>query len=591
MKEHKAAPIALFFGVGIFIVFLAAALFVWLQGQSRGWSRDSRIMLELCLLSSLLLCLILVKYFEAVTLWVASLHGMRWQQRYDHHRSTKPGNAPIEAAPTAFASLRDRLRSVHGYRWRYRDRWLLVSGDDLLIDRLAPGLRKNGYAIQHGTVLLHAGSGGQEWLKHIHRMRRRPIDATVAVISASQLSTKALDTEPLDTDALVNRLAQQNRTLGFSAPAYVLNAVEVDGSVPALIEPVMCSWSTRFNNVRGVEASLTDLSDRLADAGVQHLSERNDEACLAQLSQQVARRAEALSRLVSQLCNSRTWRTTVFGVIFTPLFKQQRADAANVPHAPSSFAQPTWHVIAAHSRTVHGRRVGFSLLHVAAWSATALAAVWIAGTLVSVAANRNAIQTASSTIAKLAAPRDTTQATQTLDTLQKQIATLEARQRDGAPWYTRFGLNHDAALLSATWPAYEAANNRILMQPIRTKLESDLRQLGSLTDQELASGGEAQVKGAYSTLKSYLMLAEPKHADSGFLIPQSMATDQPARPERSSVNPGNWRDLTQLLVAFHANHLHQRPSLAITPDTTLIATARQTLVSVMGLQNSTDTVY
>jgi type VI secretion system protein ImpL len=546
----------------------------------------------LCLLSGLLLCLILVKYFEAVTLWVASLHGMRWQQRYDHYRSTKPGSASIDAAPIAFASLRDRLRSMHGFRWRYRDRWLLVSGDDLLIDRLAPGLRKNGNVIQEGTVLLHAGSGGQEWLKRIRRMRLcRPIDATVAVISASQLSTKALDTEPLDTDALVNRLAQQNRTLGFSAPAYVLNAVEVDGSVPALIEPVMCSWSTRFNNVRGVEASLTDLSDRLADAGLQRLSERNDEACLAQLSQQVARRADALSRLVSQLCNSRTWRTTVFSVIFTPLFKQQRADAPNVPHAPSSFAQPTWHVIAAHSRTVHGRRVGFSLLHVAAWSATALAAVWIAGTLVSVGANRNAIQTASSTIAKLAAPRDTTQATQTLDTLQKQIATLEARQRDGAPWYTRFGLNHDASLLSAAWPAYEAANNRILIQPLRIKLEADLRQLGSLTDQELASGGDAQVKGAYGTLKSYLMLAEPKRADSGFLISQLMATDQPVRPEQSSVNPGNWRDLTQRLVTFHANHLPQRPSLAITPDTTLIATARQTLVSVMGLQNSTDTVY
>jgi type VI secretion system protein ImpL len=592
MKEHKAAPIALFFGVGIFVVFLAAALFVWFKGQSRGWSRDSRIMLELCLLSGLLLCLILVKYFEAVTLWVASLHGMRWQQRYDHHRSTKPGSAPIDAAPTAFASLRDRLRSMHGFRWRYRDRWLLVSGDDLLIDRLAPSLRKNGYVIQEGTVLLHAGSGGQESFKRIRRMRRcRPIDATVAVISASQLSTKALDTEPLDADAFVNRLAHQNRTLGFSAPAYVLNAVEVDGSVPALIEPVMCSWSTRSNNARGIEASLTDLSDRLADAGVQRLSERNDEACLAQLSQQVARRAEALSRLVSQLCNSRTWRTAVFGVIFTPLFKPLPAGAANLPSPPSSFAQPTWQAIAAHSRTVHGRRVGFSLTRIAAWSAIALAAVWIAGTLVSVAANRNAIQTASTTIAKLAAPHDTTQATQNLDTLQKQIVTLEARQHDGAPWYTRFGLNHDASLLSAVWPTYEAANNRILIQPIRTKLEADLRLLGSLTDQELASGGDAQVKGAYSTLKSYLMLAEPQHTDSGFLIPQLLGTDQPARPERSSINPGSWRDLTQRLVAFHANHLHQRPSLAITPDTTLISTARQTLVSVMGLQNSTDTVY
>ncbi|SAL44697.1 ImcF domain-containing protein [Caballeronia udeis] len=353
----------------------------------------------------------------------------------------------------------------------------------------------------------------------------------------------------------------------------------------------MCSWSTRSNNSRGVEASLTDLSERLADAGVQRLSESKEEACLAQLSQQVARRAEALSQLVSQLCNSRTRRTTVFGVVFTPLFKQQLLGGANATQAPSVLAQPTWHAIAAHSRTVHGRPVGFSFSRVAAWSAIALAAVWITGTLVSVAANRNAIQTASTTIAKLAAARDATQATQNLDVLQNQIATLEARQRDGAPWYARFGLNHDAALLSAAWPAYEVANNRILMQPLRTKVESDLRQLGSLTDQELASGGDAQVKRAYSTLKSYLMLTEPKRVDSGFLIPQLLAAGQPARPGSSALNPSNWRDVTQRLVAFHANHLRQRPSLAITPDATLITTARQTLVSVMGLRNSTDTVY
>jgi type VI secretion system protein ImpL len=595
MKEHKAAPIALTIGVCISLVFLIAALFVWFKGHSHGWSRDSRIMIELCLLSGLLLCLILVKYFEAVTLWVASLHGMRWQQRYDLSRSTKSVNAPIGATPSAFASLRDRLRSVHGYRWRYRDRWLLVSGDDLLIDRLAPGLRKNGYAIEQGTVLLHAGSGAQvnhEWLKRIRRTRRyRPIDAIVAIVSANQFSEKDLGAETTNADILVDRLAEQNRTLGFSAPAYVLNAIDVDGPVPTMIEPAMCSWSTRSNNTRSVEASLTDLSELLADAGVQRLSERKEEACLAQLSQEVARRAKPLSQLVSQLCNLRTCRTAAFGVVFTPLFKQQAGGAVNPLHAPTALAQPAWHAIAAHSRTVHGRPVGFSFSRVVAWSAIALAAVWIAGTRVSAAANRNAIQNASTTIAKLAAPRDATQAAQNLDTLQNQITTLEARQRDGAPWYSRFGLNHDTALLSVTWPAYEVANNRILIQPLRTKLESDLRQLGSLTDQELASGGDSQVKRAYSTLKSYLMLAEPKHADSGFLIPQLLATDQPARPEPSALNSENWRDVTQRLVEFHANHLRQRPSLAITPDATLIATARQTLVSVMGLQNSTDTVY
>ncbi len=586
MKDHKPAAVALCIGVGIFIVFLAAALLVWFQGQSHGWSRDSRIMIELCLLSGLLLCLMLVKYFEAVTLWVASLHAMRWLQHYDRHHSAKSGDTSSETAPTAFANLRDRLRSVHGYRWRYRDRWLLVSGDDLLLDKLAPGLRKSGYVIERGAVLIYGGGDqdNQEWLKRIRRMRRRrPIDATVAVIFAGESSKAALD-----TDALVNRLAQQNRTLGFSAPAYVLNAVEVDGSAPALIQPVLCSWSSRSTDAHRIDVSLAELSDRLADAGVQRLAEHNDEAYLAQLSQHVARQAPALSGLVAKACNSRAWRTTVFGVLFTPLFKQQPSGAVD---APSALAQPTWNAIAAHSRTVHGRRVGFSLSRVAEWSAIALAAIWIVGTLVSTVANRSAIQTASTTIIKLAAPHDATQAALNLDTLQKQIGTLEARQRDGAPRYTRFGLNRDAALLSAAWPAYETASSRILIQPVRTKLEADLQQLGSLTDQELASGGEAQVKGAYSTLKSYLMLAEPQHADSNFLTPRLMATDQPARPEPSTLNPDNWRDLTQRLVTFHANHLRQRSSLAITPDATLISTARQTLVSVMGLQNSTDTVY
>ena len=184
----------------------------------------------------------------------------------------------------------------------------------------------------------------------------------------------------------------------------------------------------------------------------------------------------------------------------------------------------------------------------------------------------------------------------TLDSLQKQLDTLEIRQHEGAPWTTRFGLNRDAALYAALWPAYESGGGRLLIAPIREKLEQRLRQLASLSDAEIASGGDAQVKSAYDTLKTYLMLAKPERANAAFLTPQLIATATPARPLNSPLSEGAWQDLRQHLIAFYANHLGKRvtaegTSLSIIPDASLVGATRQTVIGVRGIQNSTDAVY
>jgi len=581
-----------FAGYWVFIgsVTVGMAVLAYFKGSAIDPSPLTRVIGVLLIGAALLL---VRGGLTAAWRYVASRSPGRNAGRYERDPAAKLGaTKPVEIDLLSQRVSRFKLsmQQAYGWRWRYQQPWLLVTGDQATAEILYPGLSTTGWAVTPEVVLFYAGTADpsdENWLKRIRGIRpRRPVDATVQIVHVSDANK-----EPIEGDALAHCLFSQSRSLGWAAPAYLLNAVDVDGGTPQSAEAVACTWSSRTAAAGQSVFAFTTLSRELADAGTQHLGQDRADRYRARLSQHIETHGAALSALVSKLNRARSWKTSVVGVFFTPLFKQQPVGAANAPHTPSSLTQPTWQAIAAHSRTVHGRPVGFSFSRITAWSAIAIAAVWITGTLVSVAANRNAIQTASTTIAKLAAPRDATQAALNLDTLQKQIGTLEARQRDGAPWYTRFGLNHDAALLSAAWPAYEDANNRILLQPLRTKLEADLRQLGSLTDQELASGGDAQVKGAYSTLKSYLMLAKPKHADSGFLIPQLLATDQPARPEPSTINPGDWRELTQRLVSFHANHLRQRPSLAITPDATLISTARQTLVSVMGLQNSTDAVY
>lgn len=50
-------------------------------------------------------------------------------------------------------SLRDELRASHGWRWRYRTRWLLLNGADTLIEDVAPGLKRGG-AMPVGDAIL-----------------------------------------------------------------------------------------------------------------------------------------------------------------------------------------------------------------------------------------------------------------------------------------------------------------------------------------------------------------------------------------------------------------------------------------------------
>src|ERR1700727_1452338 len=62
MNEHKTPPVGLFIGIAICIVFLALGVAAWVEGPRYGWSHETRIVVELCLLCALLLSIIFVKY-------------------------------------------------------------------------------------------------------------------------------------------------------------------------------------------------------------------------------------------------------------------------------------------------------------------------------------------------------------------------------------------------------------------------------------------------------------------------------------------------------------------------------------------------
>ncbi|WP_321908732.1 ImcF-related family protein [Paraburkholderia sp. J11-2] len=614
-KSGSAAPF--YVGLALTILFWGVGLAVWFEGLGQGWPSSTRIIIVLVLVIIWLALLILIKFFELILLQIATLRAARWLTHYDvNHRAGSAGQqaqAGDESVPTDFAdSLRQMLRERHGFFWRYRESWVLVAGDLPIVKRIAPGLAELGYAFTGDTILLYANQTSTtidtSRLDQIRQLRRRrPVDAIVAVARASS-SVKT----GFEADAIAQRLGRHARALRWAAPVYLLNATEFDGDPSIPDEPIGFTWSTPRVHAEDLDRSLNSLSHTLADAGVIRLIRNRLDRYPALLSQHIDARRTDILQFVTQMAQSRYWRLSIHGLLFAPLFKareaagdprppegsQEKLEAKEQPDetgTPETVHRTVWQFIADHSRNVHGRRVGFSFSTAATWVATAAVGLWTVGMMISGFSNRATINTASGTLEKLTATTDRTQSLQLLDSLDKQIDTLEYRQQHGAPWITRFGLNHDRALLDALWPGYDIAASRVLVAPMREKLEERLRQLASLTDAEIASGGEAQAQAAYDTLKTYLMLAQPTRALASFLTPQLIATDVPARPLNAPISAGTWQDLREHTITFFANHIGHPVSagaaLAITPDAGLVASARQTVIGVRGIQNSTDTLY
>ncbi|WP_423393667.1 ImcF-related family protein [Burkholderia sp. LMG 21824] len=502
---------------------------------------------------------------------------------------------------TRLQRMFDELRASQGWRWRYRSSWLLVSGTDALIDKVAPGLKRMGAMSIGNAILVHAAPDGidaSEWRRQIRTLRRRrPVDSVVLVT----------DTDERDTE-LPRTLAAFASDLGWAAPITFLHAVPAHGGSPETFEAIGAIPERACKEAPAAMAlhnQLATIERGTADAGVRLCAASAHVTYLAEISRYIGEQREPIVTNWQVLLASHWLRAQLVGVMFAPVFATTVTMPTPVPIAEGGSATPNaaivpngtvacppqpaallpaWLEIA--TRRCNGRRVGFYWANALAMCATLAAMAWCVWMTTSFIGNRQLMREARATAnAAVGAPPRTAVAWRAQLALQQLMEKLEYRQRHGAPWYLRAGLSRNDDILSDLWQPYRIAATRNLQIPVVQTIggllkAADQARADSLQSQDIRSS-------TYNALKTYMMLGDPSRADPAFL--KRLLVALWSRPVE--MPPGERDDTGRRLAAFYADHLKAHPEWRIAMDDSVVTSTRSMLITQMGLASADDRVY
>ena len=496
---------------------------------------------------------------------------------------------------TDYTDLKQHLNLRYRLLWWRKVRLLLVTGDESAIEQLAPGLQRQQWLEGNRTVLIYGGSlttePDREKYTALRKLRRgRPLDGIIRVLPQS------LNLTPQISDNDLHGLEKISELLRYSAPVWLW---QLCGS----------NWSqgTRPEQAIGVSFPLRAKEDdvirqleRILPAlrvqGMSQVAENNSHDFLLRLGQHLKDGAIArwAQQLVPWLYTSQQ-RVPLRGLMFSlPANKPagtSEGTAGAEKYLPESqrhaLALPIiWQGIVDDCPRVRGRRVGMAWEQTLAWILMAIIGVWGAGTLLSFAVNRQQIVSVAGQAHSLVAhPSVSDDQLTALHTLRNDAGRLKHHIQDGAPWYQRFGLDHNQQLLDAMLPWYGVANHRLIREPANAALR---QKLSALVNTAPNSDQRAQLaKSGYDQLKAWLMMARPDKADGAFYA-QTMKTVQPTR---TGISSGLWQSLAPDLWAFYIEELPAQPQWKIPPDAQLVSQSRQVLLQQIGRRNAESTLY
>ena len=446
------------------ILFLAvlAGMAILLWGEEFGLeTSEARAQwLSIIAIGAILVCLL--GYLDFWTRWAAGFQNLK--ERLKLHWAGNTTMVPLAMAsrnrsntsdPTSLVSLPGYLRQLYGRNARYRQPWLLLTGDDDVIASFLPALRERSWLVTPDAVLLWSkssvlGEPDHDWLRQLRTLRRRrPVDMVVLVgNSASLLQRRQHDHAG---SALLARTAQG---LQWRTPVVVLELHGQDQH-HAGTTAVGAEWDSSAN-AEQIKERLLILRDRLASIAVSQLSVDPGDKYLGELSQRLDERSHALSTWIAGLQQGRG-HDGISGVFFAAYPASSEDAYASSPQQLSGAESVLWQRLAKTVRLRTGRRVGWHPETVLSVLALGSLGIWTAGMLVSAATNGRDIAALRQTVMQVTdAPSSDDRLRGLLD-LQQQIIRYQYRIAHRAPVESRFGLNRDIPILNALWLPYLAA--------------------------------------------------------------------------------------------------------------------------------------
>ena len=490
-------------------------------------------------------------------------------------------DAPDALTQKAFSAstLAEHLRFRFGRRWQRKVNIILVQGGKADVEASVPALTSDIWQEGEGFVLVYGGDAQSEpdtaLLAELKQLRsRRPLDGILMMLNGDALPGQN------ECDVIARNRHKADSLLGWQAPVWLwLNQPTHWPQNVDAENPVAAMFGSDAD-INSAASLIDELIPRLRSHGTLLSLEdtRNDwHLDLAERLQH--KQGKDLNNAISALKKSPA-NYRLSGVMFT----SQRVVKDHHPHILS--AANHWNTFAESFAAVRPRKLSTDWMRIARFAMFTVLGLWFAGTLLSLAVNRTQIYQAQETARVAADTRaPLTDRLQHQMALQQAIARLQHRQKTGAPWYTRFGLNQDAETLTSLWPLYARVNNALMRdvaaQTLKAQLD-DFVRLPPASSERLNS-----TQHTYDLLKGYLMLARPDKADAEWL-----AKNTPQLwPQREGVQKATWQTLAPKLLGFWAQNVPQHPEWKIKPDSQLTSTVRQILLKQIGQRNAESGLY
>ncbi|MCU6329200.1 type VI secretion protein VasK [Enterobacter quasiroggenkampii] len=513
----------------------------------------------------------------------------------DEKKKRENDKAPVHPAVAMCNKIRGHLRSRIGLCWRRKTRLLLITGDEATIELLVPGLQENQWLEGNRTVLIYGGSltaePDKEKYAALRKLRRgRPLDGIVRVMPRS------LNLTPQISDNDLRGLEKISELLRYSTPVWLWQLCDSKWSQAKRTEQTVGASFPPRARPDDITRQLELMLPALRTQGVSQVAENNGHDFLLRLGQYL--KDGGIVRWTQQLLPwlaASQQRVPLRGLMFSlpDSYPVHTTDGTAEPekYIPESqrhaLALPaTWQGIVDDCIRVRGRRVGMAWEQTLAWTLMTIIGIWGAGTLLSFAVNRmQIVSVAEQAHALVEHPSVSDYQLTALHTLRNDAGRLQHRIQDGAPWYQRFGLDHNQQLLDALLPWYGVANNRLIRDPANQALT---QKLSALANSAPNSDQRAQLaKPGYDQLKAWLMMGRPDKVDGAFYA-QTLKTVQPTR---MGISTGLWQSLAPDLWAFYITELPKQPQWKITPDAQLVSQSRQLLLQQIGRRNAESTLY